>query len=164
MTKVKEANKPTTIQDGKVRCNWSNKTELYQRYHDEEWGIAIHDEQKHFEVLLLETMQAGLSWYTILQRREGYRAAFANFIAEEVCTFDQARIEELMQNTAIIRNRGKIEAAVTNARLFIAIQKEFGSFDNYIWGFTNYQVVKNNWTELSQIPAKTELSDKVAAD
>lgn len=152
------------LNDGKNRCAWCNKSVLYQRYHDEEWGRALHDEHKHFEFLLLETMQAGLSWYTILQRREGYRNAFANFNVVEVAKFDQNKIEELMLNTAIIRNRLKIEAAVHNAKLFIQIQQEHGSFDNYIWGFTDNQVIDNRWASLSQVPATSELSDRVAKD
>lgn len=152
------------LNDGKNRCGWCNKSVLYQRYHDDEWGKALHDEHKHFEFLLLETMQAGLSWYTILQRREGYRNAFADFNVIEVAQFDQNKIEELMLDTGIIRNRLKIEAAVHNAKLFIQIQQERGSFDNYIWGFTDNQVVDNRWTSLNQVPATSELSDRVAKD
>lgn len=152
------------LNDGKNRCGWCNKSVLYQRYHDDEWGKALHDEHKHFEFLLLETMQAGLSWYTILQRREGYRNAFADFNVDEVAKFDQNKIEELMLDTGIIRNRLKIEAAVHNARLFIQIQQEYGSFDSYIWGFTDNQVVDNRWVSLSQAPATSELSDRVAKD
>ncbi len=152
------------LNDGKNRCGWCNKSVLYQRYHDEEWGRALHDEHKHFEFLLLETMQAGLSWYTILQRREGYRNAFANFNVVEVAKFDQDKIEELMLDASIIRNRLKIEAAVHNAKLFIQIQQEHGSFDNYIWGFTDNQVIDNRWASLSQVPATSELSDRVAKD
>lgn len=159
------AKKPLELlNDGKNRCGWCNKSVLYQRYHDEEWGRALHDEHKHFEFLLLETMQAGLSWYTILQRREGYRNAFANFNVVEVAKFDQSKIEELMLDTAIIRNRLKIEAAVHNAKLFIQIQQEHGSFDNYIWGFTDNQIIDNRWASLSQVPATSELSDRVAKD
>ncbi len=155
---------PELLNDGKNRCGWCNKSVLYQRYHDEEWGRVLHDEHKHFEFLLLETMQAGLSWYTILQRREGYRNAFANFNVEAVAKFDQSKIEELMLDASIIRNRLKIEAAVHNARLFIQIQQEYGAFDNYIWSFTSNQVVDNRWTSLSQVPATSELSDRVAKD
>ena len=159
------AKKPLELlNDGKNRCGWCNKSVLYQSYHDEEWGRALHDEHKHFEFLLLETMQAGLSWYTILQRREGYRNAFANFNVVEVAKFDQSKIEELMLDTAIIRNRLKIEAAVHNAKLFIQIQQEHGSFDNYIWGFTDNQIIDNRWTSLDQVPATSELSDRVAKD
>jgi DNA-3-methyladenine glycosylase I len=155
---------PELLNDGKNRCGWCNKSVLYQRYHDEEWGRALHDEHKHFEFLLLETMQAGLSWYTILQRREGYRNAFADFNVIEVAKFDQAKIEELMLDASIIRNRLKIEAAVHNAKLFIQIQQEHGSFDNYIWGFTANQIIGNRWTSLGQVPATSELSDRVAKD
>ncbi len=155
---------PALLNDGKNRCGWCNNSELYQRYHDEEWGKPLHDEGKHFEFLLLETMQAGLSWYTILQRREGYREAFANFDPQIVAIYDAAKIEELMQNPAIIRNRLKIEAAVHNAKLFLQLQQEFGSFDNYIWGFSGHLVVNNQWTELAQVPATTALSDKVSKD
>lgn len=159
------AKKPVELlNDNKKRCAWCNKSVLYQRYHDEEWGQPLHDESKHFEFLLLETMQAGLSWYTILQRREGYRTAFANFDPLIVATYDAAKIEELMQNAAIIRNRRKIEAAVQNANLFLQIQHEHGSFDNYIWGFNQHRVMQNTWTEISQVPATSELSDRVSAD
>lgn len=152
------------LDDGKSRCAWCNKSALYQRYHDDEWGQPLHDEHKHFEFLLLETMQSGLSWITILQRREGYRDAFANFEVEKVAKFGTDKIEELMLNPAIIRNRLKINAAVHNAKLFLELQREFASFDKYIWGFTDQKVVNNLWQELSQVPATSELSDKVALD
>ncbi len=157
-------NQPLLLDDGKVRCNWCNKSKLYQLYHDEEWGIPLHNEAKHFEFLLLETMQAGLSWYTILQRREGYRQAFANFDAQKVAKFDQDKVELLMQNSSIIRNRRKIESAIKNAQKFLDIQAEFGSFDNYIWSFTNYQIINNQWHSLSEVPATSPLSDLVAKD
>jgi len=160
MTKIKDQ----LMEDGKNRCSWCNKSELYQRYHDEEWGKPLHDEAKHFEFLLLETMQAGLSWYTILQRRENYRKAFANFIALEVAGFTEIDVERLMNDSGIIRNRAKINAAIINAGLFLQIQQEFGSFDKYIWGFTDNQVINNEWYSLSQVPATTELSDTVAKD
>jgi len=160
MTKIKVQ----LMEDGKNRCSWCNKSELYQRYHDEEWGKPLHDEAKHFEFLLLETMQAGLSWYTILQRRENYRKAFANFIALEVAGFTEIDVERLMNDSGIIRNRAKINAAIINAGLFLQIQQEFGSFDKYIWGFTDNQVINNEWHSLSQVPATTELSDTVAKD
>lgn len=152
------------LNDGKLRCNWCNKSLLYQRYHDEEWGQSLHDERQHFEFLLLETMQAGLSWITILQRREGYRAAFANFDVEQVARFSLEKVEELMLNPAIIRNRLKINAAVNNAQKFIEIQQEIGSFDQYIWSFSDRQIINNQWQELSQVPATSELSDRVALD
>lgn len=152
------------LNDGKLRCNWCNKSLLYQSYHDEEWGQPLHDERQHFEFLLLETMQAGLSWITILQRREGYRAAFANFDVEQVARFSLEKVEELMLNPAIIRNRLKINAAVNNAQKFIEIQQEVGSFDKYVWSFSDRQIINNQWQELSQIPATSELSDRVALD
>lgn len=148
----------------KKRCSWCEKDDLYRRYHDEEWGRPLHDESKHFEFLLLETMQAGLSWYTVLQRRENYRAAFANFDPVAVAKFTVADVDQLMQNSGIIRNRRKLEAAVVNAQKFLAIQAEFGSFDKYIWGFSNHQVIDNRWNELSSVPVTTTLSDAVAKD
>lgn len=146
------------------RCSWCLGHDIYERYHDEEWGVPQHDEQKHFEFLLLETMQAGLSWLTILRRRENYRLAFSGFDPKRVALYSQAKVEELMQDSGIIRNRLKIEAAVNNAKMFIEIQREFGSFDKYIWGFTDGQVVKNSWKALIELPATTDLSDRVAKD
>lgn len=146
------------------RCDWCTGHDIYEKYHDEEWGVPLHDEAKHFEFLLLETMQAGLSWLTILRKRDNYRQAFAEFNPKLVAKFDVAKIEELMQNVGIIRNRLKINAAVNNARLFIKIQEEFGSFDNYIWGFTNNKTIKNSWTDIKQIKPTTELSDRVSKD
>lgn len=156
--------KPRLLEDGKNRCGWCNKSELYQRYHDEEWGRPLHDEDKHFEFLLLETMQAGLSWYTILQRRENYRQAFAGFVAQKVATFDDSDVLRLMNDAGIIRNQLKIRAAIVNAEKFLLIQREFGSFDNYIWGFTNHKIINNQWQSLNQVPATTDLSDLVAKD
>lgn len=146
------------------KCEWCIGIDIYERYHDEEWGVPIHDDIKHFEFLLLETMQAGLSWLTILRRRENYRKAFVGFDPVKVADFKISNIEELMQDAGIIRNRKKIEAAVNNAERFLEIQKEFGSFDNYIWGFTKNKVVKNSWDELKQLPATSPLSDLVAKD
>ncbi len=146
------------------RCSWCLGHDIYERYHDEEWGVPLHDEQKHFEFLLLETMQAGLSWLTILRRRENYRLAFSGFNPIKVAKYSPAKVEELMQDSGIIRNRLKIEAAVNNAKRFIEIQNEFGSFDKYIWGFTGGKVIKNSWKSLNEAPATSELSDKVAKD
>jgi DNA-3-methyladenine glycosylase I len=149
----------------KPRCGWVLESDpLYVAYHDEEWGKPLHDEDKHFEFLLLETMQAGLSWYTILQRRENYREAFAGFVAENVAAFDESDVGRLMNDAGIIRNQAKIRAAIVNAEKFLLIQKEFGSFDNYIWGFTARKVINNQWQSLSQVPATTELSDLIAKD
>jgi len=146
------------------RCDWCVGLDIYEQYHDKEWGVPIHDDGKHFEFLLLESMQAGLSWLTILRRRENYRKAFAGFDPKTVAKFDAKKMEELMQDAGIIRNRLKIAAAVNNAKQFLKIQQEFGSFDSYIWGFTKNKVVKNNWSTLKQLPATTNLSDMVAKD
>lgn len=148
----------------KKRCSWCEKDDLYRRYHDEEWGRPLHDESKHFEFLLLETMQAGLSWYTVLVKRENYRKAFANFDPLVVSLYTADDIDVLMQNTGLIRNRRKLEAAVVNAQKFLAIQHEFGSFDNYIWGFNNHQVTDNPLRNLNEAIATSELSDRVSAD
>ncbi|MDD3267284.1 MAG: DNA-3-methyladenine glycosylase I [Burkholderiales bacterium] len=152
------------MDDNKVRCGWCEKDDLYRRYHDEEWGRPLHDEAKHFEFLLLETMQAGLSWYTILVKRENYRQAFANFDPIKVAKYSEADIDILMQNAGIIRNRKKLEAAVTNANKFLEVQKEFGSFDRYIWRFSNNQVIDNHNESLSEVQASSELSGTVAKD
>lgn len=145
------------------RCEWCLKSELYQDYHDNEWGVPVHDERKHFEFLFLETMQAGLSWYTILQRRESYRQAFANFNPEIIANFDNSKVDLLMQDTSIIRNRKKIEAAITNAQKFIELQQNT-SFDKYIWSFTDNKVIKNERSSIREIPATTPLSDKISKD
>lgn len=148
----------------KTRCEWGNSSEIYQKYHDEEWGVPVYDDQKLFEFLVLESAQAGLSWITILKRREGYRKAFANFDPLEVSKFDAKKVEELMQDTGIIRNRLKIEAAISNAIAFLKIQEEFGSFSNYIWGFVEGKPIVNQFEKLSEIPAKTELSERISKE
>ncbi|WP_312811489.1 DNA-3-methyladenine glycosylase I [Sedimentibacter sp.] len=146
------------------RCPWCGKDELYVKYHDEEWGVPVHDDKKHFEFLVLESAQAGLSWFTVLRKRENYRKAYDDFDAIKVSQYDDSKIEELMQNAGIIRNRRKIESSINNAKRFLEIQQEFGSFDNYIWGFTNNKVVKNHWSDISEVPAVSELSDKISMD
>ena len=147
------------------RCEWVvNQYPEYIRYHDEEWGVPVHDDQKHFEFLILEGAQAGLSWSTILKRRDGYRTAFANFNVEEVAKFDERKLNDLLLNKGIIRNKLKIFSAVTNARSFIRIQKEFGSFDSYIWSFVNNKPLVSGWEKLSQIPATTKESDSLSKD
>lgn len=146
------------------RCEWCGNDELYVKYHDEEWGVPVHDEKKHFEFLVLESAQAGLSWITVLRKRESYRKAYDDFDAEKVAHYDEDKIEELIQNTGIVRNRKKIEASINNAARFIEIQKEFGSFDNYIWSFVDNKPVVNNWNNLSEVPATSELSDMVSKD
>jgi len=146
------------------RCPWCGTDELYVKYHDEEWGVPVHDDRTHFEFLVLESAQAGLSWITILRRRENYRKAYDGFDMEKVAQYDENKINELMQDSGIIRNRRKIEASINNARQFIKIQKEFGSFDNYIWSFVNNKPVINHWDDISQMPATSELSDRVSKD
>lgn len=147
------------------RCPWLDTSkEDYVRYHDEEWGVPVHDDKVMFEFLILESAQAGLSWYTILRRREGYRKAFANFDAKKVAKFDQAKVEELVLNPEIIRHRGKIEAAIGNAKVFLSIQKEFGSFCDYMWGYVNHKPIKNKITKMEEYPVTTDISDAISKD
>lgn len=148
----------------KARCFWAGSDPLYQKYHDEEWGVPVHDDRKLFEMLILEGAQAGLSWITILRKRENYRKAFSNFDAKKIVKYDQNKIKELMNDAGIIRNKLKINAAVTNAKLFLEIQKEFGSFDKYIWQFVNYKQIKNNWKTIKDNPTKTKESDAMSGD
>ncbi len=146
------------------RCPWGTVDDLYIRYHDDEWGVPVYNDQKQFEFLVLESAQAGLSWHTILNKRENYRAAYDGFNVQKVAEYNEKKIEELMQNAGIIRNRRKIEASVNNAKLFLEIQQEFGSFCNYLWGFVDNEPLVNEWLEVSQIPARTELSDHISKD
>ena len=147
------------------RCTWLDTTKPdYVKYHDEEWGVSVYEDQKLFEYLTLESAQAGLSWYTILKRREGYRKAFANFDVNVVATFDDEKIEELVLNTAIIRHRGKIKATVNNAQLFIEVQQEFGSFSTYMWAFVNNKTIVNNYLDTSKSPATSTESDNWSRD
>lgn len=149
----------------KKRCGWVENTfEQYIRYHDEEWGVPVHDDQRQFEFLILESAQAGLSWSTILRKREGYRRAFADFVPEAVAEFTPSMVEALLQDPGIIRNRAKIEAAINNARCFLKVQAEFGTFSQYIWGFVGGRVKDNHWTHRSQVPATTKESDALAKD
>lgn len=148
----------------KIRCNWCLKFDQYVRYHDEEWGVPVRDDRKHFEFLILEGAQAGLSWSTILRKREGYRKAFADFDPVKVARFTPARIEKILQDPGIVRNRLKVHAAVNNARLFLQIQKEFGSFDEYIWRFVGGKPIVNAWKSLREIPATTPESDALSKD
>ncbi|HBQ61728.1 MAG TPA: DNA-3-methyladenine glycosylase I [Balneolaceae bacterium] len=149
----------------KKRCNWAKNTfPEYIQYHDEEWGVPVHDDRTHFEFLILEGAQAGLSWSTILKRREGYRKAFANFNPEKVAQFDETKIQELLQNEGIIRNKLKVKSAVTNAQLFLDIQEEFGSFDKYIWQFVGGEPIVNHWKSMKEVPATTKESDALAKD
>lgn len=146
------------------RCGWANGDPIYETYHDEEWGVPVHDDKKHFEFLILEGAQAGLSWITILKRREGYRKAFLGFDAEKVARFSEKDIERLLQDPGIIRNRLKVISAIKNAQVFLAIQKEFGSFDTYIWEFVGGEPVMNKPKDLKAISATSELSDRVSKD
>jgi DNA-3-methyladenine glycosylase I len=146
------------------RCEWASKNELMAKYHDEEWGRPLHDDQKLFEFLIMEGMQAGLSWLTILKKREAFRIAFDNFDVNKVAKYDQRKVDELMSNPAIIRNKLKIEASINNARRFLEVVNEFGSFDRYIWSFVNFQPIVNKFENLSELPAKTKLSDLISED
>lgn len=147
------------------RCGWvANTFEAYVRYHDEEWGVPVHDDRLHFEFLVLESAQAGLSWATILKKRDGYRMAFANFDPEQVAAFGDAEVEKLVQNPEIIRNRAKIVATINNAQRFLEVQKEFGSFDKYIWNFVGGKTIVGRWTNHKDAPATTPESDALAKD
>jgi DNA-3-methyladenine glycosylase I len=146
------------------RCPWCVKDPVYVAYHDEEWGVPVHDDRRLFEFLILEGAQAGLSWLTILKRREGYRRAFAGFDAEKVAAFTPAGIERLMRDTGIIRNRLKIEAAVSNARAFLKVREELGSFDAYSWRFVDGRAIRNRWKRLEQLPATSKESDRFSKD
>lgn len=148
----------------KNRCGWPLGDPLMIEYHDKEWGVPVHDDSKHFEFLMLEGAQAGLSWSTILKRREGYRDAFSGFDPEIVARYDETKVLELLQNKRIIRNNLKIRSAVSNAGLFLDIQKEFGSFDQYIWSFTGHKTIVNKWKTLSELPATSPESDALAHD
>lgn len=145
------------------RCGWANN-ERAVAYHDAEWGVPLHDDRGLFEFLILEGAQAGLSWDTILRKRENYRKAFDNFDVEKVARYTDKKIARLLQDEGIIRNRLKIASTVSNAKAFLKVQKEFGSFDKYIWGFVNGKPIKNAWNGIGQIPAKTEVSDAISAD
>lgn len=148
----------------KTRCGWCEKDDLYRKYHDEEWGIPVYDDQTLFEFLILETFQAGLSWITILRKRENFRLAFDNFDYKKVAQYNEEKIQDLLQNSDIIRNQLKIRSAVSNAVAFMKVQEEFGSFSKYIWGFTDGKPITNNPKTLKEIPATTPLSDAISKD
>jgi DNA-3-methyladenine glycosylase I len=148
----------------KKRCNWCGTDPLYIEYHDTEWGVPIYEDAKLFEFLILETFQAGLSWITILRKRENFRAALDNFDYKLISNYNQTKIDELLLNPGIIRNKLKIKATITNARAFMQIQNEFGSFSTYIWSFVNNIPIKNSWNSMSDVPATTVLSDTISKD
>lgn len=148
----------------KTRCGWCLGFDQYIQYHDEEWGVPVHEDRKHFEFLILEGAQAGLSWSTILKKREGYRKAFADFDPQKVARFTPARVEKILLDPGIVRNRLKVASAVNNAKHFLEIQKEFGTFDKYVWGFVGGKPIINRWKTLAEVPATTSESDALSKD
>lgn len=149
--------------DDRKRCSWAT-TDLYQAYHDQEWGQPVHDDRKLFEMLILEGMQAGLSWLTILNKRKAFREAFDQFDYRKIAGYDEAKIDALMQNPQIVRNRLKIRSAITNAQQFIQVQEEYGSFDAFIWSYVDNKPIHNHFQTEAEIPATTPLSDKISKD
>ncbi len=147
-----------------VRCSWVGEDPLYIQYHDEEWGVPLYDEQKLFEFLILETFQAGLSWITVLRKRENFRKAFDNFDYHKISKYDEQKFNELLNNVGIIRNKLKIKATISNAIAFMKVQEEFGTFSKYIWSFVNGKPIKNKWKLNRDVPANTELSDIISKD
>lgn len=150
--------------ENKTRCAWCEKDDLYRKYHDEEWGTPVYDDPTLFEFLILETFQAGLSWYTILAKRENFRLAFDNFDYKKIADYQEDKIQELLLNPGIIRNKLKVRSAVSNAIAFMKVQEEFGSFSKYIWGFVDGKPIDNNLQSLKDIPATTPLSDAISKD
>ncbi|MFV0530663.1 MAG: DNA-3-methyladenine glycosylase I [Flavobacteriales bacterium] len=146
------------------RCDWANGSVLYQKYHDEEWGRPVYDDKTIFEFLTLETFQAGLSWITILKKRNNFRKAFDNFDYKKIAKYNEDKFEELLQNEGIIRNKLKIRATISNAQYFMKVQNEFGSFSKYIWGFVGGKPIQNQWKTLKEIPATMEISDCLSKD
>jgi len=147
----------------KQRCGWA-KGELYETYHDTEWGVPLHDDQALFEFLVLEGAQAGLSWSTILNKRENYRKAFSGFDARKVAKYGEDKIAKLLENPGIVRNKLKVHSAVTNAKAFLAVQKEFGTFDAYIWSFVGGKPIQNRWETIKDVPPRTKESDAMSKD
>lgn len=146
------------------RCPWCEGNELYVKYHDEEWGVPVFDDRKQFEFLVLESAQAGLNWLTILKKREAYREAYDNFDVSSVASFDEEKVQKLLKADGIIKNQLKIRSSINNAQMFLKVQDEFGSFSRYIWKFVDFTPVINEWEDISQVPAKTELSEKISSD
>lgn len=147
-----------------VRCAWAGEDALYCRYHDEEWGVPVHEDRKLFEMLILEGMQAGLSWITILRKRENYRRAFDGFDIDRILAYDDLKMEALMHDAGIVRNRLKIRSVIANAHAFRAIQEEHGSFDRFIWAYVDGKPIRNAWKHPSEVPATTALSDRISKD
>jgi DNA-3-methyladenine glycosylase I len=150
--------------DGRSRCDWSLGSAAYVAYHDREWGVPLHDDRALFEFIVLEGAQAGLSWSTILNKRENYRKAFDGFDPEKVARYTKARVGKLLKDPGIVRNRLKVESAVSNAKAFLKVQEEFGSFDRYIWDFVDGKPVQNRWKSIKQVPARTPLSDRISKE
>lgn len=148
----------------KTRCPWPSDDKLMIKYHDKEWGVPLHNDKKLFEFLILEGFQAGLSWRTILHKRENFRKAFDNFDFNKVAKYNRRKINSLLKNEGIIRNKLKIEGAITNAKAFLQVRKEFGTFDKYIWRFVNNKPIQNKFISLKELPAKTKLSDQISED
>lgn len=148
----------------KKRCEWAEVSDLDRDYHDKEWGVPVYDERELFEYLTLEGAQAGLSWTTILKKREGYRLLFDNFDIEKISQYDQEKVEALMLDARIVRNRLKINSVIKNSHAFIKIQQEFGGFSEYLWGYVDNEQIKNHWHSMSEIPVSTELSEKLSKD
>ena len=146
------------------RCKWADYDDLMKEYHDKEWGTPQHEDKMLYELLILEGMQAGLSWNTILKKRVNFKNAFDDFDYEKIVKYNEKKVEDLMQNEGIIRNRLKIQSIITNAKAFIKVQEEFGSFDNYIWGFVNYKQIQNSWKNLEELPSSTDLSNSISKD
>jgi DNA-3-methyladenine glycosylase I len=163
-TNLKPNNSESRIMHPLSRCAWAGNDPLYQKYHDEEWGLPVHNDRKLFEMLILEGAQAGLSWITILRKRKNYRKAFDNFDARKISKYNSKKINALLKNEGIVRNRLKIAATIQNAKLFLEVQKEFGSFDRYIWQFVGGKPKVSKWKTLKEIPAKTIESDAMSKD
>lgn len=156
---------PSKIHGRRLYCPWLKlENPLYVKYHDEEWGVPVHDDIRHFEMITLEGAQAGLSWETILNKREHYRKVFLGFIPEKVARITPAKVEKLLQDPGIVRNRLKVESTISNAKAFLKIQKEFGSFDKYIWSFSDFKTIFESRKTMKDYPSKTELSDKISKD
>ena len=146
-------------------CAWAeNNVEIYKEYHDKEWGVPVHDDRKLFEMIILEGAQAGLSWLTVLKKRNNYKKAFDNFDAKKIAKYDAKKVKELLNNEGIIRNKLKVNYTIQNAKVFLEIQKEFGSFNKYIWGFVNNKPIQNKFKSMKEIPPKTEVSDEISKD